>query len=77
MRVTIQTAKDDLSQLIERAKAGEDVIIAEGDTPVAMIVPIPAKTFTIGLLKGKVVGQSPDFLQPMPEEELDLWEGRR
>jgi len=76
MQVTIHAAKTNLSKLIELAKAGEEVVIAKGKTPVARIVPIPQARFTIGLLKDKVASGAPDFFEPMDEGELDLWEGR-
>lgn len=74
MQVTIHNAKTNLSKLIEAAKAGEDVVIAKGKTPVARIVALPQKKFTIGLLKGKVAGSGPDFFEPMDEDELATWE---
>lgn len=76
MQVTVQAAKVDLAELVERAKAGEEVILAEGETPVAMIVPWPKKTFKIGILKEQLSGEVPDFFAPMDQDELDLWEGR-
>ena len=76
MQFTVHAAKTNLSKLIELAKAGEEVVIAKGKTPVAMIVPIPKSRFTIGLLKGKVEGGGPDFFEPMDEDDLELWEGR-
>jgi prevent-host-death family protein len=76
MQVTIHAAKTNLSKLIELARAGEEVVIAKGRTPVARIVPITEAGFTIGLLKGKVAGQGPDFFEPMAADELDLWEGK-
>jgi sulfoacetaldehyde acetyltransferase len=36
--------------------------------------PGPRSEFRMGLLEGKV-GTVPDFLEPMPEEELRMWEG--
>lgn len=74
MQVTIRSAKTNLSKLIEAAKAGEEVVIAKGKTPVARIVAIPQNKFTIGLLKGKIAGNGPDFFEPMSEEGLGLWE---
>jgi prevent-host-death family protein len=73
--VTIHAAKTQLSKLIERAEAGEEVIIARGKTPVIRLVPIaPAPKRQFGAMKGKVwVG--PEFFEPLPEEELRLWEG--
>ena len=76
MKVTIHTAKTTLSQLIHRAHAGEDVVIARGTTPVARLVAIqedPPRRRP-GTLKGKVkVPRS--FFEPLPAHELDSWEG--
>ncbi len=74
--VTIDVARTQLSELIERAEAGEEVIIARGKTPIVRLVPIeaPRSKRQFGAMKGKVrVG--PEFFEPMPEEELRLWEG--
>ncbi|MEN3146573.1 type II toxin-antitoxin system prevent-host-death family antitoxin [Neorhizobium sp. IRAMC:178] len=76
MQFTVHAAKTNLSKLIELAKAGEEVVIAKGKTPVARIVPIAQKSFTIGLLKGKIERGGPDFFEPMAEDELELWEGK-
>jgi antitoxin (DNA-binding transcriptional repressor) of toxin-antitoxin stability system len=76
MQITVQAAKEDLSELIDRAKAGEEIILAEGTTPVAMIVAVPKRSFQIGLLREELSGQAPDFFEPMDTDELDLWEGR-
>ena len=75
-RVTIHAAKTHLSRLIEAALAGEDVVIARGSTPVVRLVPIAKQTFQIGLLADQL-GITPDFLAPLDENELDLWEGGR
>jgi prevent-host-death family protein len=77
--VTIHQAKTNLSKLIERAKAGEEIIIAKGREPVARLEPIKSKTGrrgVYGILKDKV-GPLPDsfFFDPLPEEELGAWEG--
>lgn len=77
MQVSVHAAKANLSKLIEAALAGEEVVIAQGKRPVVKIVPIAARSrFTIGLLKGRLAGPGPDFLEPMSEDELALWEGR-
>ena len=75
-RVTIHVAKTHLSRLIEAALAGEDVVISRGSTPVVRLVPVVKQTFQIGLLAGQL-GIGPDFLAPLDEDELDLWEGGR
>lgn len=74
MQVTVHAAKTNLSKLIEAALAGEEVVIAKGKHPVVKIVPVSRKTFTIGLLKDHVTGPGPDFLEPMSEDEIALWE---
>lgn len=75
MQVTVHTAKTNLSKLIDAALSGEDVIIAKGKKPVARLVPIAQNKFNIGLLKGQLAGQMPDFFAPMDDDELALWEG--
>lgn len=77
MRITIHSAKTTLSQLIERAHAGEDVIISRGQVPVARLVPIVADQpkRQPGTLRGRVkVTRS--FFEPLPQEELDAWAGK-
>ena len=73
-RVTIRAAKTHLSRLIEAALAGEEVVIHHGNTPVVRLVPITKRTFQVGLLAGRL-GTGPDFLAPMDEADLALWEG--
>lgn len=74
--VTIHAAKTNLSKLIERACAGEEIIIARGALPVARLVPLehqaPRRRF--GALRGKIVVQR-EFFEPLPEDELAAWEG--
>ncbi len=43
MDVTVGEAKTQLSQLLRRVEAGEDVLIRRGREPVAMLVRIPHK----------------------------------
>jgi len=75
---SIHQAKTNLSKLIARAEAGEEVVIMRGKQPVAQLTAIqPAKRKpTFGMLKGKIP-DLPDefFFDPLPEEELKLWEG--
>jgi prevent-host-death family protein len=73
--VTIHKAKSTLSRLIKKASAGEEIILARGDKPVARLVPVgEAKgKRPPGSLKGKLhVG--PEFFEPLPPEELKRWE---
>lgn len=43
MEVTVQEAKTQLSRLLRRVEAGEDVVIRRGREPVAMLVRAPAR----------------------------------
>jgi prevent-host-death family protein len=77
MKVTIHAAKTTLSKLIEQAHAGEEIIISRGNVPVAQLVPIALRPprRKPGTLKGVV--KIPDaFFEPLPEEELEAWEGK-
>jgi prevent-host-death family protein len=78
VKVTIHAAKTTLSQLIERAHAGEEVVIARGDVPVARLVPIlePPSGRRPGTLRG-LVKIPKAFFEPLPADELDRWDGKK
>jgi prevent-host-death family protein len=71
--VSIHAAKTHLSRLVARAEAGEEIIIARGNKPVAKLVPIAPKPKRVfGSMRGQFkIG--PEFFEPLPEDELDLW----
>lgn len=76
--VTVHHAKTHLSKLIAAAERGEEVVIARGDKPAVRIVPFePAAKpdRKPGRLKG-MVAMDAQFFDPLPEDELRLWEGR-
>ena len=73
-QVTIHAAKTHLSRLIEAAVGGEEIVIAKGSKPVVRLVPVVRRQFRIGMLADQL-GTAPDFLTPMDDDELDLWEG--
>lgn len=78
--VTVHQAKTHLSKLIAAAERGEEVVIARGDKPAVRIVPFkpvdPVVTERrFGRLKGQV-SLDDRFFEPLPEDELRLWEGR-
>jgi hypothetical protein len=52
------------------------VVIARGHEPLVRLVPIRPTGFRIGILAGAVPPGGPDFLEPLPEDEIDAWEGR-
>jgi antitoxin (DNA-binding transcriptional repressor) of toxin-antitoxin stability system len=74
MQVTVHAAKTNLSKLIELAKSGEEVIIAEGKVPVPRIVAIKPRPFTIGVEEPG--GNAPDFQEAVDEADLIGWEGQ-
>ena len=75
MQMNIAEAKAKLSELVAAAERGEEVVLARGGHPVARIVPaIPSgPKFRFGVAAGEV-DRVPDFLEPMSEDELELWE---
>jgi prevent-host-death family protein len=76
--VTIHAAKTNLSKLIKRACAGEEVVIARGKTPVVKIVPVEAEQTKVRRKPGAWKGRfkvDDSFFEPLPEEELRRWEG--
>lgn len=75
--VTIDEAETQLSKLIVRAEAGEEIVIARGKEPVAKLTGLSKKKRPVF---GSFAGQfkiPPDsfFFDPLPDDELKLWEG--
>lgn len=70
--VNVHDAKTHLSRLIDRAHAGEEIILAKAGKPYARLMPLaaPAKR-RLGILPGHV---DDSFFDPLPEEELKAWE---
>lgn len=75
--VNIYQAKTQLSRLVERAAAGEEIIIARAGKPRARLVALPSKRpkRVPGLLKGKI-WISDDFNDPLPDDIQAAFEGR-
>jgi prevent-host-death family protein len=84
--LTIHKAKTQLSKLIARAEAGEEIVIARGKEPVVKLTPVAKAKASLppgiikgkrmpGLLKGKYNLPDEFFFGPLPEEELRAWEG--
>jgi len=75
MRTTVHAAKTQLSRLIEKARNGEEVVIARGHTPVVRLVALTERSRSrrFGSMKGRArAGDA--FFQPLPEAELRAWE---
>ncbi len=70
--VNVHAAKTHFSQLLERAHAGEEIIIAKAGKPYARLVPLePAGKRPLGFVSAPI---DDAFFEPLPEEELAAWE---
>jgi prevent-host-death family protein len=76
--VNTHEAKTQLSRLLRRVAAGEEITIANRGVPVARLVPVPANKAqrTLGIFRGEF-SVPDDFDAPLPEALLDLFEGRK
>jgi prevent-host-death family protein len=72
VKVNVHEAKTQLSKLLDRAHAGEEIVIAKNGEPYARLVPLEKpKARQSGLLVGQVEDA---FFDPLPEDELAAWE---
>ena len=79
--VNFHEAKAQLSRLLERAHAGEEIIVAKAGQPIARLmplaplVPVPAPAQRRpGRPKQEI--DTTRFFDPLPPEELGAWELR-
>ncbi len=73
--ISVHDAKADLSRLLDRVEAGEEVVISRAGKPVAKLVPIPASRPRVpGAWKHLTPPPDSFLFDPLPEEELRLWE---
>jgi len=75
--VNLYEAKTNLSQLVERAARGEEIVIAKAGRPLARLVPIAKRTSPrpLGLLVNEVEIGS-DFDDPLPDGLRQAFEER-
>ena len=75
--VNIYDAKTRLSQLVDRAAAGEDVVVSRNGKPLVRItrLDVPKRRIKFGVLKGKLTVPA-DFDAALPDEVLAGFEGR-
>ncbi|MBE2240096.1 MAG: type II toxin-antitoxin system Phd/YefM family antitoxin [Caldilineaceae bacterium] len=69
--VTIHEAKTHLSRLIQRALAGEEIVIARGQTPLVRLTVVPEAQPQRRLAgaAGVIVQMDADFDAPLPDFE--------
>ncbi len=74
--VSMHQAKSNLSKLVQRAKAGETILLgAYGQVEAKLVPPGPdQRKKQIGILAGKLVVPD-DFDAPLPDEVLAGFEG--
>jgi prevent-host-death family protein len=75
--VNIYEAKTRLSQLVDKAASGEDVVVSRNGKPMVRITRLdaPKRRITFGLLKGKLTVPR-HFDAPLPDAVVATFEGR-
>ena len=75
--VNIYDAKTRLSQLVDKAAAGEDVVVSRNGKPLVRITALtpPKRRVKFGVLKGKLKIPR-DFDDPLPKDVLAEFAGR-
>lgn len=75
--VNIYEAKTRLSQLVDKAAAGEDVVVSRNGKPLVRItrLEVPKRRVTFGVLAGKLSIPA-NFDEPLGDDVLAGFEGR-
>ncbi len=76
MEVTIHQARTQLSRLLIRVNAGEEIVITKAGNPIARLVPFstPSRDRISGKDRGRLQ-IAEDFDVPLPEDVLRAFEG--
>jgi prevent-host-death family protein len=76
-QVNIHEAKTHLSRLLDEVNKGDEIVIARAGKPVARLVGLNTERprRQLGLLKDQI-WVAEDFDAPLPDDLLDLFEGR-
>ncbi|MFN7551042.1 MAG: type II toxin-antitoxin system Phd/YefM family antitoxin [Pseudomonadota bacterium] len=75
--VNIYEAKTRLSQLVDQAASGEDVVVSRNGRPLVRLTRLesPARKVRLGVLKGRLTVPD-DFDKPLPAAVRKAFEGR-
>ena len=75
MKVNLHEAKTHLSRLVDRAAAGEEIVIARAGKPVARLVALESEPAPrrLGLYAGRIV--IADDFDELPDDMLRAFEG--
>ena len=73
--VNVHDAKTNLSSLLQRVEAGEEITIARAGQPVAKLIPVTRQKPRVpGLGKGTITIHD-SFFDPLPDDLLRAFEG--
>lgn len=78
IKLNIHEAKTHLSRYLDYLARGETILLCKRNEPIAEIRPLPRpvkKPRPIGLAKDQFK-VPPEFFEPLPEEELEAFEGK-
>ena len=64
--VTLEEAQANLPGLIHQLAPGEELVVTEGNQPIAKIV-IPKQRVKLGAMRGTVLYMAPDFDAPLED----------
>lgn len=73
--INVHEAKTHFSRLLDEARAGKEIVLGKSGKPYARLVPLEkqAPKRVPGRLKGVL---DDGFFDPLPQAELDAWEGK-
>jgi prevent-host-death family protein len=75
--VSTHEAKTHLSKLLARVEAGEEIVICRRGAPAARLVPMEKRPHRrrpkVGTKTSEPVVIGPGALDPMTEEDLEIW----
>ena len=78
IRINIHEAKTHLSRYLNHLSKGETIILCKRNTPIAEIRPLPPRRVIkapLGIDEGKFEIPK-EFFDPLPQDLLDLFEGK-
>lgn len=79
IQVNVYEMKARLSEYLDRVARGERIIVCRHNKPVAELRPLTEtrrEPRPIGPLRGETRFEiPPSFFEPLPDDELDLWDG--
>ena len=74
--LTVEQAEKNLAALLERARAGEEIVISDGRQPSLRLEPVSQPSRRgFGALQGKIKVADEDLFGPLPEDEVKRWNG--